>query len=452
MNIIFSHYQKPFIQSGDKDNYVRQHLNNWLTSQMSDLGYDNIYIYNMELCNDRIINHNPNKDLFILFNASMNENPEDILVFDTSQQLFGYNNNYNIFYPLYDYHNFFIENSGRTLAEYDKDNNTLYILFDIFGSTAIYDKSVAICKDILSNFLNHIQDFAFLRFSWLNADNKDSIRDNFVNMLTSQRIAKMENNKRSIEEAEQRIRQYSNDIKTYYDKVLRLRKEVNLNDESIKDSFTAISKELDILAAHPKIKDICLKDNYFIIVTHPLTIHASNGRKYYGGEFTIKMNMGNTEVHFSSTEKHHSYWTSFDPHPHVNGRDGMACLGNISTTIAELCSQEQLYALAMICIDFCESANVDDPAGANVKNWPLLDDAGNIVPEDERNDRYFQCACCENRVEDDNEIFKMAIDTWREGYRLHYNDPDRVCRNCFDNYAKWSDDYDLYYDARLGEL
>lgn len=452
MNIIFSHYQKPFIQPGDKDSYVRRHLNDWLISQMSDLGYDNIYIYNMEFCNDRIINMRPNKDLFILFNASMNEDPEDILVFDNPQQLFNCNNNYNTFHPLYDEHNFFIEESGRTLAEYDKDNNTLYILFDIFGSTAPYDKSVTICKYIFSNFLNHIQDSALLRFSWLNADNKDSIRDNFINMLTSQRAAKMENNKRNIEENEQRIRQRSTEIKTYYDKVLQLRREMNLNNESIRDSFTAISKDLNILAAHPKIKDICLKDNYFIIVTNPLTIYASNGRKYYGGEFTVKMNMGNTEVRFSSTEKHPSYWTHFDPHPHVNGRDGMACLGNISTTIAELCSQEQLYALAMICIDFCESANVDDSAGANVKNWPLLDDAGNKIPEEERDDQHFYCACCENRVEDDGEILKMAIDTWRDGYHYRYNNPDRVCHHCFDNYAKWSDNYDFYYDARLGEL
>ena len=44
-------------------------------------------------------------------------------------------------------------------------------------------------------------------------------------------------------------------------------------------------------------------------------------------------------------------------------------LGNVSTTIAELCSAKEIYPLFLVCLEYLQSVNTDDSAGRKVYNW-----------------------------------------------------------------------------------
>src|SRR5690606_9940189 len=116
------------------------------------------------------------------------------------------------------------------------------------------------------------------------------------------------------------------------------------------------------------------------------------------GSMKIVMNMSNTDVRFYNLDNpRHGYWTNEDPHPHVSGGNNTACLGNVASTIAELCSRNEVYALALMCIDFLENANTTDPAGAKVVNWDEVDEEGNIIRSGEEDDEENEfCDCCQS--------------------------------------------------------
>ena len=156
-------------------------------------------------------------------------------------------------------------------------------------------------------------------------------------------------------------------------------RELNSEEADEEDLIDNLRNDLDLIIKHDKVKDIIVEKNLFTVFTNPLYIYSDRGRKYYGGNFTIKININNTSIKFNSDNKRQSYWTNNDPHPHVNGADGSACLGNVASTIAELCSQVQLYPLVLICIDFLESANTEDSAGKNIRNWQEVDNDNNPI-------------------------------------------------------------------------
>ena len=71
-----------------------------------------------------------------------------------------------------------------------------------------------------------------------------------------------------------------------------------------------------------------------------------NNERYLMGCYKIAINLNNAIVIFFNTNEHFcrkSYWTNYDPHPHVNGNSGEACLGNISATIADLVGQKEFF-------------------------------------------------------------------------------------------------------------
>ena len=210
-------------------------------------------------------------------------------------------------------------------------------------------------------------------------------------------------------------------------------------DDNTKNISTNIINDLDLVCQLDKVKDIVFKDNIFTIFTNPLNIY-DEGVTYYGGNYQITINLANTEIKFFGDNPRPSYWTNHDPHPHVDGSSGDACLGNIGGTIAELCNQSQLYALALICIDFLESTNTDDEAGKNIIHWDIIEPDGCIIPADiySNPDGECQCEVCDNYY---NETFTAFgyIDDDGNG-----RDERQICQRCADDNYYWNDDIDAF--------
>jgi hypothetical protein len=288
-----------------------------------------------------------------------------------------------------------------------------------------------------------------LFYSWKQTPDKDALTKQFQEQVRKQQETFLENDKSALTNAEYKLKEYMGYIKSYSDKRIRLQTQIAAHSERIGKVAERLIIDLDNIANHPKVKDFYIKDNIFEIHTEPIyAYHDVTGERYYIGNMTIKLDPMNTSVHFYGDNPRKSYWSSADPHPHVSGRSHEACLGNISGTIAELCSQMEIYALTLVCIDFLESVNTSDTAGKNIVNWDRVDKEGNIIPRDIPK---WICPSCETEYIEEN-VERVIVydcadadDYWESSY---------VCRSCTDEHYRYSDHHDefIYNESDYWDL
>lgn len=246
--------------------------------------------------------------------------------------------------------------------------------------------------------------------------------------------------KYNIARLETQIKDYASRMATAISNLDKKRYMIEHEQDYINEIGNNVLKDINLIVAIDKVDDLLFNNNVFIIKTKPLYIYDSKGRCFYGGTYTIQINMSETIVKFSGDNPHKSYWTPKDPHPHVNGDNGIACLGNIESTVAELCAQTQLYALATILISFLESANLEDSAGKNVINWEQVDPK-TLKPLKQK------CGYCRNTLSDTNYLVYNSAQRDRNGTYYDFSYEVIVCENCFNEhymYIETDDDNDVY--------
>ena len=200
-----------------------------------------------------------------------------------------------------------------------------------------------------------------------------------------------------------------------------------------------------------KVKDVLIQEDKFVVQTDVLyAIASGSGSRYHIGEFNIEINMGNTHIRFhNTTNKRRGYW-SMDSHPHVNGDTGEACLGSVAPTIAELCSQGELYALSLVLIDFLENANTSDSAGRHVVAWDKVDKDGKVIEsgrglrDREREEEIHTCDVCDEEV--DETLYGYNVDS--DGDLVNRLD---VCAGCAEEYYHFSNHFNDLIHNDYGE-
>lgn len=339
--------------------------------------------------------------------------------------------------------------SGQPLAEWNDDLYELNILFDIFKESSDFTSQLEIFRYIMTEFNRKVWFQKIIESSWVHSGNRVVLQDKFISSIKKQRDEILKEEKNKVTRLELDINDYKKAIKSRAD-LLNQKRRFIANEENNTDKLVeSLIKDLDLIIGNEKIKDVHYKDDKFTIFTNHLNIHASNGKTYSGGEYTITINLLNSDVKFDSNNRRPSYWTQHDPHPHVSGKNGVACFGNISSTVAELCSQTQLYALVMILIDYLESANMSDAAGQNVINWqeiksvkkksssttqqPEPEPETEIIEENEFIE-YEECEICGRNIlmEQIIQVYDTLDDAY-EGYNRIY-----ICQTCCDiDYNKY---------------
>lgn len=335
--------------------------------------------------------------------------------------------------------------SGQPLAEWNDDLYELNILFDIFKESSDFTSQLEIFRYIMTEFNRKVWLQKIIESSWVYSGNRVILQDKFISSIKKQRDEILKEERDKVSHLEICINDYKRELKNKSD-LLNQKRRFIANEKNNTDKLVeSLIKDLDLIIGNEKIKDVHYKDDKFTIFTNHLNIHASNGKIYSGGEYTITINLLNSDVKFDSNNRRPSYWTKCDPHPHVNGKNGVACLGNISSTVAELCSQTQLYALVMILIDYLESANVSDAAGQNVINWreiksvkkksssttqqPEPEPEPEIIEEDEFIE-YEECEICGRNIP--TEQILQAYDTLDDAYKG--DNQIYICQTCCDEY------------------
>lgn len=277
------------------------------------------------------------------------------------------------------------DNNGIVVAQYFKDLHEMYILFNLFEDLTV--RSKRIFSHIIEQW--HAKHFKILALqnSWLHTDNKTALTSRFTGRLQDSMQREIRQLKENLGSYERNIEEKKRQIKQYYDNMINARIRIEASESNLGTVTTKFIEQLDIVSKHPKVSDLHIVDGIFKIFVPDVYAYDKENRRYYIGNCRIEINMENTEVRFYGDNQRGSYWSRRDPHPHVDGRNGGACLGSVSATIAELCSRNEIYALILTGIDFLENVNIDDPAGRCVRFWDEVDEEGNVINEGVEYDR-----------------------------------------------------------------
>lgn len=334
---------------------------------------------------------------------------------------------------------------GNTVAEWINEKNTLLILFDLCKNTS-HD---AIFKHIIKEWLN----------IYFDGKNIDEIIKEKEEKKRREELDKFVNNmKEGIEkqkrENENKIKRYENDIEYFKSEITNrcrnmelLRKQVPTFEDTLNDIEKRIRDEFALIEKLDKVKNVKFENGLLVIFTDVLYAYTEDDDRYYMGEYKCTVNLRNSEVNYYlvNDEGRRGCWTSHDPHPHVDGGYGVPCLGNVSSTIAELCGQIQLYPLATILLDFLQSVNTKDYAGAYVVNWDKVNEDGDIIQKGGESINLDEdvavCADCGEEFDtEEGEYCTQCDELLCVDCLKHDDEGDIYCCDCIDEYGTFYDE------------
>lgn len=438
---VHNYRRKLGIESGNQHQQWKRYINAVLVEELRSARLQNIDVYN--LTGDRNLFASGGNNRMVVFGYASNGSSSTATLVEQGLVINGIHTSITeALSPVEDENTVLIKSQeGLNLAVYHKRYNELYILFDLFADYT--DARRSIFKYIIKEVERLVFYPKTLENSWVHTQDKEKLVERFTTRLKRRQQESIDDDRRRLVDNEQNIERYKREVKRMYDNVLRLRRQIEVEENNLGNVSDKLIKDVDLVSRYEKVKDVHIIDGVFHIWTEPIYCYSSKGERFYIGDCKFTINIENTDVRFFNLNNpRNGFWTSADPHPHVNGADGSACLGSIATTIAELCSMNEVYALTLTCIDFLENANVSDPAGAKVYNWDMVDELGEIVSEGgEDEEDFFICDCCDERTHIDDECGAYNDANPEDGA---YNEV-RVCDGCADDNYYYSD----YYEVRI---
>lgn len=122
--------------------------------------------------------------------------------------------------------------------------------------------------------------------------------------------------------------------------------------------------------------------------------------KFYLGKFDIEINLNDMNVKFLNlNNKRKSYWGKNCNAPHVDN-DGIACLGDLSELMGYAISNNDLYLLIDLCIQYLQSVNLSDTAGKYVISWDLYIEDGDSLINYETGKKFEQTQISYKNIEE----------------------------------------------------
>lgn len=332
-----------------------------------------------------------------------------------------------------------LDDNEIVIASFDKDFKNIFVYIDV-ADDEIWLQEVL--RLVFSTYKQQPNPY-----SW-KSGNLEAIKEQI-----KERIIDISQN--TLRDLESKERHYMNSIEDYMKQISRNHRalqSVQLQIDGLKSKpnnmLDSLIADIDLLVNHAKIEDVEYKDSVFHLHTIELTMFDGI-KEYWLGKMRIEVYLEETMIRFYSKEGgNKGYWTDNDPHPHVNGRDGRACLGNVADTIAELCAQNQLYALGLTAIDFLESVNTHDVAGKKVVNWETVERRtrrlnGEILEDEiDEDSEIFYCTCCEGDADETFIVYESAEDGATS--QLQLSELTRVCEDCRDEHYVYMDSVDAY--------
>lgn len=263
------------------------------------------------------------------------------------------------------------DENGTTIAIYNQKRKVFDVLIEI----------LAIDSAVRARFLHYVfgKFLELLRDLYAEKDpyserGRAKFLERLKGIANESRNNEIRQYQDNIRHDEENIRQYTEHITVTHRRILERREKIEVLQQ-MKDGSGKMVEQFELILDHERIKNLKLINNHEFQFDVPDVIATdANGVRYYIGNFTIKVNMSNCSIKFTNNgNRRTSHWGRNCHHPHVS-EHGDACLGNVSSTLAELNAHHEFYALALVCIDFLEAVNVEDTAGRKAPNWDTVDE------------------------------------------------------------------------------
>lgn len=333
---------------------------------------------------------------------------------------------------------------GNLTVYYDMERNEVYIPYNISEIDNGDIQNIIIQELVKLVKLNFIDEIAN-RDSFMKSRNPELIKSRITAYMLRSKDSEINNLTQDISSRQSNIRDYKeriiNEAKRMEQASIQLAGYQN-HDYGV-DKYIA---GLEDVAKHVDVENLIVNENNVSIFVNNVYAHAyvdNQDRRYYIGNMEIRIDMNNADVRFFGDNPRRSHWTAKDPHPHVDGNNGRACLGNADATIAQLCSQKEIYPLFLVCLDFLQNANTEDTAGRKIVNWDEVDEHGIVIEESVemfKSDRNGEKYPVTERVEVYTEL------GWDEE---PYDGLQYWSQSEAYDYACWSERYDRYVDADI---
>lgn len=310
---------------------------------------------------------------------------------------------------------------GDVIAELI-EGKLINILFNIF------ELESESCKVILKNII--VDLFTnYYNFSLEEMKKKSEEQEvlNVINFLTSLASREADEAEREVQRLNSRIRDYENILLSCLnERKIAMAKVEGLRVQSLKGA-EGLNDELQKLIKINSIKGVSIDGREQEIVIHTEDIYINNaGKRYYIGEFDIRIQPMNCRVRFMNKNNcRRSYWGPKCHHPHVD-QQGCPCWGNVGTAVRNYIQQNEFQALASLLIGYLESVNTSDAAGKNITSWDVVNKAGEVIQkgyyyaDPPANSETYVCTECQD-------VFTRGDISLSRG-NIH------VCRHCADKY------------------
>lgn len=198
-----------------------------------------------------------------------------------------------------------------------------------------------------------------------------------------------------------------------------------------------IRNEFENILKHKKVETMTLDGNYIIINTVPLYIYEPiKENRYYLGRCKIKIDTQRADTVRLDSETHKdAYWDN-SPHPHVDNA-GYPCWGTADSMLAQMSSENQYYGMFITALNYLETCNIEDVAGASVVAWDKVDENGNIIEEGfygfEDEDEQIECEICGHITHYDNSyVCEDCGVRVCEDCITEIANGEWICNNCID--------------------
>ena len=437
MQIDINEYTKKYAVDKEENNRVKLEIKEIIKKTIKYPNNENlaIYIYNFGGRYEEHTVGDINRNIFIFNNYtnSLAKGKEEVTL-----------DKYGKILPYVGDGILFIDEDDIIIAEYrDKPTatgmvtSTLNILVDLLGSNKL-DVFEQLMIDFNKVVISKIED----KNSWSRTTNKEELIKILEKQLYTSSEETIKRIKYNINREESHMENLKQDMILHIKTLKRLSRELELEEGATALPADKIANDLDLIMKNEKVVDIKITEQNLKVMTHELYIYDEKGNKYVGGEYIIDVKLNNSDIKISGNKGHKGYWSDNDPHPHVNGESGKVCFGNLSSTVAELCAQNELYALILSCIDFLENVDIKDYAGKNIKYYDKIDEDGNVI---EKNPEDMGLVKCDNCGEyfDQDEMRRVydTIDICSDG-DTEYGNEVEICDSCRN---------DCDYDEELDE-
>ena len=215
------------------------------------------------------------------------------------------------------------------------------------------------------------------------------------------------------EDPERRIRRLEGDIQDLKYTIERHRKYMNAEWTEYKQAMDKIEfyknkeiktfkDDIESLLNHKYVENILVKGSELVITTKYIDIFDEKGNKFKGNKYELVFKFSEMTCYIYGLDEDYcrqSYWTSHDPHPHVNGEIGEACWGSAGSMLTENMNEHEIYASFIIVLNFLQQVNTEDAAGKYIRNWDCVDEDDDII-DNPYEIEMKECTVCEEELEE----------------------------------------------------